>query len=87
MQLLTTGWYLFPTKNESTENYIYNVGATPFYPDRSRSAKNEWWFADASLLVKTTCNFFAIVGVRYDFFTTRFNNPFNSWIAGPERES
>lgn len=73
--------YLIPANREALDTmdyhntFIFRMLLGGDILAREWSTKNEWWGFDGSLNYSVTRNFAAVVGVRYEFFDTRFQDP------------
>jgi len=67
---MATGWYLFPSNTSSTEVYNNGVLGT-----RSWDTNSQWWFVDGALVIGRWSGLSAIVGLRYDYYSTQFKDP------------
>jgi len=72
-------WYLIPDKSvQSRETYFAGFGNA----ERTWSTNTQWWYADLLAAFGSLNGFSLLAGFRYDFFTTRFRNPFNDVLVG-----
>lgn len=83
LSFIGSGWYLVPS-SASSRQHIDLVG---FPAARSWQTDNRWWFADGLFALGRSGSFSALAGLRYDYFTTRFKNPFDSDFGGPDAHS
>ncbi len=71
--ILGSFWYL--VRDEVVEDREkYNQPSTI---GRTWSTDTEWWFADVYAAYGSLNGFALLAGFRYDYFTTRFRDPFN----------
>jgi hypothetical protein len=74
--ILLSGWYLVPS-NRSAEEVARNGGG-----GKSWETKNKWYWLEAALNVDFSAGS-VVGGLRYDYNTTSFSNPFNVWGFNP----
>ncbi|AFM27636.1 hypothetical protein [Desulfomonile tiedjei] len=67
--LVASGWYLIPSNERAQEEYRLGTTAA----DTNWGTKTQWWFVDG-LLAFGSGNGQLLAGVRYDEFTTKFDD-------------
>lgn len=80
LSFIASGWYLVPSSTSSREEYFLNgvnirgLDTT----DRTWHTKPQWWYVDGIFAIGSPCGGFALLaGLRYDYYTARFENPYN----------
>ncbi len=68
---IASGWYLVPSSATSYEAYNGNVASRTWDTDA------RWWYVDGLLAFNGPAGLSLLAGLRYDYFTVRFKNPFN----------
>lgn len=83
LNFMASGWYLFPSNNDSTE--VYNNG---ILGRRKWDTSTQWWFVDGAVVLGgggcRCTGLGAIVGLRFDYYNTQFTNsdPFSTSTFG-----
>jgi hypothetical protein len=76
--VMASGWMLVPEAKTATEDYGFpGAGFGLGFTARQWTTKNQWWYADAVVVAGNVAGFSGVVGLRYDFFDTRFQDPAN----------
>lgn len=83
LSVIASSWYLVPSSVPARQ-HIDLVG---FPAARSWQTDNRWWFADGLFALGRPGGLSALAGLRYDYFTTRFKDPFDSDFGGPDAHS
>jgi hypothetical protein len=73
LSFIGSGWYLVPSNSTSFEQYNENVASRTWDTDA------RWWYVDG-LVAFGTGGLNVLAGLRYDYYTIRFKNPFD--VAG-----
>jgi hypothetical protein len=74
LSFIASGWYLVPSNSNSLEQYNGNVARRTWDTDA------RWWYVDGLFAVGLPGGFNILAGLRYDYYTIRFKNPFD--VAG-----
>lgn len=74
VSFLASGWYLVPSSSTSRE--VYNAGL--IVQERTWDTDARWWYVDGLLAFGCAGGLNALAGLRYDYYTVRFKNPFNA---------
>jgi hypothetical protein len=75
LSFIASGWYLVPSNNStSREQYNGNVA------QRTWETDSRWWYVDGLLAFGSPSGLNLLAGLRYDYYTVRFKDPFN--VAG-----
>jgi hypothetical protein len=83
LAFLASGWYLVPSNTVSEEVFNDGDGTSPLF-GRDWNTNSQWWFVDGLFAFGPCCGPASfLVGLRYDYFTTRFQDPPFSQIAPP----
>ncbi|HMK36661.1 MAG TPA: hypothetical protein VK463_16425 [Desulfomonilaceae bacterium] len=69
---LASGWILLPSTTQSREQY------NRANSERTWDADPKWWFVDGLFAAQVPGGFSLLAGLRYDYFSIKFKNPFNS---------
>ena len=78
--IVASFWYLFPDKSvDSRETYFVSGGVG--LAERTWKTNTQWWYADIIGAFGNLNGFSLLAGFRYDYFTTRFKNPFNAAVV------
>ena len=72
--IVASGWYLIPSNKQTNEEYANGVTALTLF-NNSWSTKSQWWFVDG-LFALGGGNTQLLAGLRYDYFTTKFDRNF-----------
>lgn len=70
--IVASGWYLIPSNKQTLEEYDTGVLTARVLANNSWSTKSEWWFVDG-LFALGGGNTQLLAGLRYDFFSTKFD--------------
>jgi hypothetical protein len=86
LSFIASGWYLVPASTSSREEYGLGVNQEQrgglFGADRSWHTKPQWWYVDGIFAIGSPCGGFALLaGLRYDYYTARFENPYNLGVG------
>jgi hypothetical protein len=80
---VASGWYLVPSNTVSQQVFNDGDGSYPLF-GRSWNTNSQWWFVDGLFAFGPCCGPASLlVGLRYDYFTTRFQDPPFANIAAP----
>ena len=80
---MAAGWYLVPSNTVSQQVFNDGDGSYPLF-GRSWNTNSQWWFVDGIFAFGPCCGpATLLVGLRYDYFTTRFQDPPFAQIAPP----
>ena len=80
---MASGWYLVPSNTVSQQVFNDGDGSYPLF-GRSWNTNSQWWFVDGLFAFGPCCGpATLLVGLRYDYFTTRFQDPPFAQIAPP----
>ncbi len=69
-------WYLLPLKTGTSLQHYFTAGIGP--NQRTWDTHTQWWYVDLLGTFGSLNGFSLLAGVRYDFFTTRFESPVDS---------
>ncbi len=83
LSVIGSSWYLVPSSVPARQDIVQLGGAS----SRSWQTDNRWWFADGMLALGRPGGLSALAGLRYDYFTTRFKNPYDTDFGGPDASS
>lgn len=79
ISFIGTGWYLFPSDSTATINeWIAGRENNPL-SGASWNKRDVWWFVDG-VFAWGNSNFSALLGLRYDKFSTRYDGPTNTSV-------
>jgi hypothetical protein len=71
VSFIGSAWYLVPSKSDSHE--VYNSGIA----ERTWDTDPRWWYIDGLFALKGPSGLTLLAGLRYDYNTIRFKNPFD----------
>jgi hypothetical protein len=85
LSFIASGWYLVPSSTSSREEYGLGLNLEQrqqLAADRTWHTKPQWWYVDGIFAIGSPCGGFALLaGLRYDYYTARFENPYNLGIG------
>jgi len=74
LSFIASGWYLVPSNSTSREQYNANA------LQRTWDTDAQWWYVDGLLAFGGPNGLNLLAGLRYDYYTVRFKDPYN--VAG-----